>query len=94
MANNSSITLRVDPEDKRRLEQLFDTLGLNMTTAVNMFFKQTLLHNGLPFEVTAGSGDDEYFYSSANMEHIRRSIAQLEAGKCREHELIEVDEGD
>jgi DNA-damage-inducible protein J len=30
---------------------LFEKIGINTTDAVNMFFHQVVLHNGLPFEV-------------------------------------------
>ncbi|MBQ3455895.1 MAG: hypothetical protein IJG36_05615 [Synergistaceae bacterium] len=34
---------------------------------------------------------EDSFYSPANMERLRKSIAQLEAGEGKEHELIEAD---
>ena len=40
----------------------------------------------IPFELTA-----DPFYSASNMEHIRRGVEALDAGKGVEHELIEVD---
>lgn len=52
MSDTSSVTIRVDSEDKRKAEQLFSSLGLNMSTAFNMFIKQSLLCEGLPFDVT------------------------------------------
>lgn len=94
MSDTSSVTIRVDTEDKRRAEQLFSSLGLNMSTAFNMFIKQSLLCDGLPFDVTLHRGSDDYFYSKANREHLDRSIAQLKAGKGKSHDLIEVGDND
>lgn len=94
MSDTSSVTIRVDTEDKRRAEQLFSSLGLNMSTAFNMFIKQSLLCEGLPFDVTLRKVNDDYFYSKANREHLDRSIAQLKAGNAKPHDLIEVDEND
>lgn len=94
MSETSSVTIRVDSEDKRRAEQLFSSLGLNMSTAFNMFIKQSLLCEGLPFDVTLRKASDDYFYSKANREHLDRSIAQLKSGKAKPHELIEVDDND
>ena len=51
MSETSSVTIRVDAEDKRRAEQLFSSLGLNMSTAFNMFIKQAILCDGIPFSV-------------------------------------------
>ncbi len=93
MAETTSVTFRMDAEDKRRAEQLFSALGLNMSTALNMFIKQALRYNGLPFDVSIpDNSDDDFFYSRANMEHLRHSISQLEKGQYKVHELIEVEE--
>lgn len=94
MSDTSSVTVRVDTEDKRRAEQLFSSLGLNMSTAFNMFIKQSLLCGGLPFDVTLRKDSDEYFYSKANREHLDRSIDQLKAGKGKPHDLIEVEDNE
>lgn len=93
MAETTSVTFRMDAEDKRRAEQLFNSLGFNMSTALNMFIKQALRYNGLPFDVSLpDNSDDDFFYSKSNMEHLRHSIAQLEKGQYKVHELIEVDD--
>ena len=94
MSETSSVTIRVDAEDKRRAEQLFSSLGLNMSTAFNMFIKQAILCDGIPFNVSLRSGNDDYFYSKTNTEHLDRSIAQLKTGKCKPHDLIEVEDND
>lgn len=94
MADTSSVTIRVDTEDKRRAELLFSSLGLNMSTAFNMFIKQSLLCEGLPFEVSLRNRNDDYFYSKANTEHLDRSIAQLQSGKAKPHDLIEADDNE
>jgi len=86
--------MRVDCEDKAKAEQIFNALGLNMSTAFNMFIKQTIRCDGIPFEVTLHNRADDYFYSPANMAHINRSIAQLNAGKVSKHELVEVEDDD
>ncbi len=94
MSNTASVTVNVNAEDKRRAEQLFDSLGLNMSTAFNMFIKQALLCEGLPFEVSLHNVNDDYFYSKANTAHLDRSIAQLESGNAKPHDLLEVDDND
>ena len=35
---------------KRDIEKLYDSLGMNISTAVNMFFKQCLMEQGLPYQ--------------------------------------------
>ena len=46
----SVVNVRVDENTKREVEILFDKLGLNISTAVNMFFKQALIEEALPFQ--------------------------------------------
>ena len=47
----TNINIRTDKEIKAKAEKLFDALGMNMTTAVNIFLKQAIRENGIPFEV-------------------------------------------
>ncbi|MGN0599003.1 MAG: type II toxin-antitoxin system RelB/DinJ family antitoxin [Oscillospiraceae bacterium] len=89
MSETTSVTVRLDAEDKRKAEQLFNSLGLNMTTAFNMFIKQSLMCEGLPFSVSLHNSPDDFFYSRSNTAHLDRSIAQLNSGKVKAHELIE-----
>lgn len=43
--------IRVDYKLKRDAQYLFDTLGLDMSTAINLFLSQCILNGGLPFEI-------------------------------------------
>lgn len=49
---NTSITIRTDREIKDKVKNLYAALGMDLTTAVNVFFRQSLLHNGIPFEIS------------------------------------------
>ena len=46
----ATINVRVDETVKRRVEVLFDSMGLNISTAVNMFLKQCLMEEAIPFQ--------------------------------------------
>ncbi len=43
--------VRVDSEIKKQATAIFASLGLDMSTAVNLFLHQCVLHQGLPFAV-------------------------------------------
>ena len=45
-----NITFRMDPDIKRRAEALYGELGLNLSTAYNMFIRESLRVGGLPFQ--------------------------------------------
>ena len=47
----TNLNIRTDVEIKTAAEQLFGELGLNLSTAVNMFLRQAIRTGGIPFEV-------------------------------------------
>ena len=47
----TNLNIRTDKEIKEQAEQIFSDLGLNMTTAVNMFLRSTIRENGIPFDL-------------------------------------------
>lgn len=48
---STNLNIRTDKEVKMQAEKIFDALGLNMTTAINIFLRQAIRENGIPFEV-------------------------------------------
>ena len=52
MANVSNVSFRIDSDLKNQAEVLFQNLGLNMTTAFNMFLRQSVREGRIPFDVT------------------------------------------
>ena len=49
---NVNVTLRVDEDLKKQAEALFSELGLNMTTAFNIFLRQSVREQQIPFKVS------------------------------------------
>ena len=45
----TNLNIRTDKEIKDQAERIFLELGLNMTTAINMFLRTTIRENGIPF---------------------------------------------
>ena len=48
---NANINIRVDGDVKNKAQDLFAALGMDMTTAVNIFLRQVIRTNGIPFEL-------------------------------------------
>lgn len=48
---STNLNIRTDKAVKAAAERIFEELGLNMTTAVNIFLRQTIRENGIPFEL-------------------------------------------
>ena len=49
---NINVTLRVDEDLKKQAETLFSELGLNLTTAFNIFLRQSVREQQIPFRVS------------------------------------------
>ena len=58
MAKKFNLTLRIEPELKAQADELFKTLGLDLSTATGLFFRQALMHHGLPFPVKVVEPND------------------------------------
>ena len=52
MSNVTSVSFRIDTDLKNQADTLFNNLGLNMTTAFNMFLRQAVREGRIPFEAT------------------------------------------
>lgn len=46
-----NLNIRTEKEIKANAEKIFEALGLNMSSAINIFLRQVIQENGLPFEV-------------------------------------------
>jgi DNA-damage-inducible protein J len=74
----TNINIRIDENIKKQAEDLFAEMGLNMTTAFNIFVRQTLREGSIPFVITT---EPDPFYNPANMKRLRHSIQQANEGK-------------
>jgi len=52
-----TLNVRVDANDKKSFEQFCNSVGMNVSTAVNMFIKAVLREQKLPFEVLKSMDD-------------------------------------
>ena len=49
--SKTSMSIRLDSEVKEQAQQVFSNLGMDMTTAINIFLRQAIQYQGLPFDV-------------------------------------------
>lgn len=47
----ANLYARIEPDVKEEAEKILDSLGVPASNAINMFYKQIILHRGLPFDV-------------------------------------------
>lgn len=78
----AQVNFRVDDAIKAKAESACAAMGLTMSTAINIFLTKLANEQRIPFEVAV-----DPFYSEENMTRLRKSIADLDAGKGTVHEV-------
>lgn len=68
----TNINVRVDAQLKQSAEALFSDLGLNMSTAITMFLKSAVSHDGIPFDVRRTTPNAETVAALAEYEAMKR----------------------
>ena len=51
MAKTANLYARIEPEVKEQAESILAALGIPVSNAINMFYKQIILQRGIPFEM-------------------------------------------
>jgi DNA-damage-inducible protein J len=74
----AQVNIRIDDDLKVRADNIFEELGLNMSTAFTMFVRQTIRQGGIPFEITTRV---DPFYNMENMKVLHQSIKEANEGK-------------
>jgi len=69
-----NLSIRMDRELKEQAESLFSELGMNMTTAFNIFVRQSVRQGKIPFEIALGKPNAETLAAL-------REIADMCAGR-------------
>ena len=55
----TNLNIRTDKEIKEAAEKIYNSLGLNMTTAINMFLRASIRESGIPFDLKLNVPSDE-----------------------------------
>ena len=56
---DTSMTIRMNSEVKQEAQELFSALGMDMTTAINVFLRQAIRRRGFPFEILLDTPNEE-----------------------------------
>ena len=81
----STISVRLDSNDKHLFEEFCNDVGMSISTAVSMFVKNVIANQKLPFSV-----ERDPFYSKENMKRLESAVANAKSGKnMHYHDLIE-----
>ena len=82
-----TVSARVDENIKKQANEVLKNIGLDMSTAINVYLKQIIQSNSIPFELKA-----DPFYSESNINHLKKVIHEYKTGEVatETHDLIEV----
>ena len=70
--NTTNISIRMDADLKAQADALFNELGMNLTTAFNIFVRQSLREGGIPFEIKLDQPNKETIAAMLEAERIAR----------------------
>ena len=72
MAGSTNISIRMDSDLKAQADALFAELGMNLTTAFNIFVRQSLREGRIPFEVSLNQPNKETLAALLEAERIAK----------------------
>ncbi len=75
MVKISTVRARIEPRLKEDVEKLFKKMGLSTTEAINLFYRQVKLRNGLPFNVVIPNKTTEKVFNDTDA---RRNLIRCE----------------
>lgn len=86
--NDVRVTVRVDKNLKSSAEYLFERLGLNMTTAFNVFLRKAVDENAIPFPVSTKSIGIGGSLSANEVTNAFANAVTLEIGNAKKQNLL------
>ena len=89
----TNLTIRIDENVKQEAEILFDKIGLTMSAAINVFFRQAIREQAIPFPLRAKTADEKYYeyFTPEIMERLLQSKAQTERGEVISFSMSELE---
>ena len=75
--NNTNLTIRIDSNLKKEADNLFKELGINISSAITLFLKQSVREKALPFDV------------AVKEEKPSREIKNIEDGKSKLYDNLD-----
>ena len=81
---NVSTNIRIDSDVKQKAAAIFNELGMDMTTAVNIFLRQTIRSNGLPFELKLGITNEDTLEAIEEVKNMKSKPEEYKSYKSAE----------
>lgn len=94
MAKSANLYARIEPDVKEQAESILSALGIPASNAINMFYKQIIMHRGLPFDVKipitklvdVSTLTEEEFHTE-----LEKGYADMKAGRVKDAKQVFAD---
>ena len=83
MAEVTNLNIKIDRDLKLKADRLFNEMGMNLTTAVNVFVRQAVLERAIPFKIYRGESTGataSIGERRAALQEIRDLLADIDGG--------------
>lgn len=81
----TNLNIRTEKDIKDQAEKIFNELGLNMTTAINIFLRTAIREHGIPFELKLEEPND---ITAAAIEEGRKLLSDSSAPRYSSMEAL------
>ncbi len=91
MAKTANLYARIEPDVKDQAEAILSALGIPVSNAINMFYKQIILQRGIPFEMKLPQNSVPDIRTMTDEQlnaELEKGFADLQAGKTRPAEAV------
>lgn len=83
---SANLYARIEPDVKEQAESILSALGVSASNAINMFYKQIILHRGIPFDITLPANrplDLSSLSVTEFSEELEKGYADMKAGRTK-----------
>ena len=83
---SANLYVRIEPDIKEQAENILSVLGVSASNAINMFYKQIILHKGIPFDVAIPANkllDLSSLSPDEISEELEKGYMDMKAGKTK-----------
>lgn len=86
----TNINIRIDTDLKKKADTLFADLGLNMSSAINIFLRSAVNYEGIPFEIKRIAPNSQTRAALAEYEEMKSNPQKYKRYKSFDDALNEV----
>ena len=78
MVNTALVQIKVDTETKKDVTNIYESLGLDLPTAIRIFLKKSIAVGGLPFELRNDSRSERWnIYKEARNSIRKNNVPEM-----------------